>query len=61
MHAVVDIRELPSAKPSETVIPISSVDDLVKPAVLRQAEEGRHTYCIIDSSVRYLYVVETQK
>jgi hypothetical protein len=33
-------------------------DDLVKP-VLHQAEEGRHNYCVIDSGVRYLYVVET--
>ena len=35
-------------------------DNLIKP-VLHQAEEGRHIYCIIDSGVRYLYVVETQK
>jgi len=35
-------------------------DDLVKP-ILHQAKEGRHIYCIIDSGVRYLYVVETQK
>jgi len=27
--------------------------------VLHQAEERRHSYCVIDSGVRYLYVVET--
>ena len=66
-HVIVDIEELPEAKPNDTIIPLSSLedlvriaDDLVKP-ILHQAEEGRHTYCIIDSGTRYLYVVETQK
>jgi len=62
---MVDVEELPGVKPTETVIPLNSLDDLVRIAddlvkpVLHQAEEGRHTYCIIDSGVRYLYVIET--
>jgi len=62
---MVDIEELPGVKPTETVIPLNSLDDLVRIAddlvkpVLHQAEEGRHTYCIIDSGVRYLYAIET--
>jgi len=62
---MVDVEELPGVKPTETVIPLSSLDDLVRIAddlvkpVLHQAEEKRHTYCIIDSGVRYLYVIET--
>lgn len=62
---MVDVGELPGVKPTETVIPLNSLDDLVRIAddlvkpVLHQAEKGRHTYCIIDSGVRYLYVIET--
>jgi len=62
---MVDVEELPGVKPTETVIPLNSLDDLVRIAddlvkpVLHQAEEGRHTYCIIDSGVRYLYAIET--
>jgi hypothetical protein len=62
---MVDVKELPEVKPTETVVPLSSLDDLariaddlVKP-VLHWAEEGRHSYCVIDSGVRYLYVIET--
>ena len=64
---MVDVEELPGVKPTETVIPLNSLDDLVRIAddlvkpVLHQADKGRHTYCIIDSGVRYLYVIETQK
>ena len=64
---MVDVEELPGVKPTETVIPLSSLDDLVRIAddlvkpVLHQAAKGRHTYCIIDGDVRYLYVIETQK
>jgi hypothetical protein len=62
---MVDVEELHEIKPNDTVVPLSSVDDLVRIAddlvkpVLHQAEEGRHNYCVIDSGVRYLYVVET--
>jgi len=62
---MVDVEELPEAKPSDTVVPLSSVDDLARIAddlarpVLHRAEEGRHSYCVIDGGVRYLYVVQT--
>jgi hypothetical protein len=61
---MVDVEELPGVKPTETVIIVNSLDDLVRIAddlvkpVLHQAEKGAHTYCIIDSGVRYLYVIE---
>jgi hypothetical protein len=64
---MVDVEELPEVKPTETVIPLNSLDDLVRIAddlvkpVLHQADKGKHTYCIIDSGVRYLYVIETYK
>jgi hypothetical protein len=63
----VDVKELPEVKPTETIIPLTTLDDLVRIAddlvkpVLHQAEKGRHTYCVIDSGVRYLYVIETYK
>ena len=47
------------------VIPIGPVDELVTTAdalfkpVLHHAEADKHTYCIIDGGVRYLYVVQT--
>jgi hypothetical protein len=62
---MVDVEELPGVKPTETVIPLNSLDDLVRIAddlvkpVLHREEEGAHTYCIIDSGVRYLYVIKT--
>lgn len=61
-QVMVDIEELPEVKPSETVIPLSSLDDLVRIAddlvkpVLHQVEEGRHSYFIVDGAVRYQYV-----
>jgi hypothetical protein len=62
---MVDVEELPGVKPTEIVIPLNSLDDLariaddlVKP-ILHQAKEGRHSYCVIDSGVRYMYVIET--
>lgn len=60
-QVMVDIEELPSIKPNETVIPLSSLDDLVRIAddlvkpVLHHVEEGRHIYCTIDGAVRYQY------
>ena len=62
---IVDVGELPPTGAGEVVIPIGSVDELVTAAdallkpVLHWAEEGRHSYCVIDGGVRYLYVVET--
>jgi len=62
---MLEVRALPQAGPSETVVPLSSVDDLVRVAdelvkpVLHEVDAGRHSYCVIDGGVRYLYVVET--
>ncbi len=64
-QVLVDIEELPEIKPGETVIPLSSLDDLVRIAddlvkpVLHQASEGRHVYCTIDGSVRYQYISQS--
>jgi hypothetical protein len=64
---IVDVGELPPIGASEAVISIGSVDELVRTAdallkpVLHHAEADKHTYCIIDSGVRYQYVIETQK
>ena len=64
---IVDVGELPPIGAGETVIPIGSVDELVSTAdallkpVLHHAEADKHTYCVIDGSVRYLYVSETQE
>ena len=61
---MVDVEELPGVRPTETVIPLNSLDDLARVAddlvkpVLHQAERGRHTYCVIDGGVRYVYVIE---
>jgi len=65
-QVMVDIEGLPSVKPAETVIPLSSLDDLVRIAddlvkpVLHQSEEGRHTYCVVDGVVRYQYTSQPQ-
>ncbi|MEE8637231.1 MAG: DUF5305 family protein, partial [Dehalococcoidia bacterium] len=62
---IVDVSELPPA--GEAVIPIGSVDELVNIAdallkpVLHHARADKHTYCVIDGGVRYLYVLESQE
>jgi hypothetical protein len=62
---MVEVGELPEIKPSETVVPLNSVDDLMRIAddlakpVLHQEAEGTHTYCVIDSGARYLYQIKT--
>jgi hypothetical protein len=64
---IVDVVELPPAGAGEAVIPIGSVDELVgiadallKP-VLHHTKAERHTYCVIDSGVRYMYVIESRE
>ncbi|OGN97196.1 MAG: hypothetical protein A2Z77_06415 [Chloroflexi bacterium RBG_13_51_36] len=59
---IVDVGELPPARIEEAVIPVGSVNELVgiadallKP-VLHRAEVDKHTYCILDGGVRYVYV-----
>lgn len=66
-QVIMDIKELPEIKPNETVIPVSSLDDLVRIAddlvkpVLHKAEEKAHIYCVVDGTVRYQYVIQPQQ
>ena len=64
---IVDVGELPPAGAGETIIPIGSVDELVgiadallKP-VLHHAAADKHTYCVIDGSARYVYVIDNRE
>jgi hypothetical protein len=57
-----DVVELPAVRVGETVITFNSLaelataaDALLKP-VLHLAEADKHTYCVIDGSIRYEYV-----
>jgi hypothetical protein len=65
-QVLVDVEELPAAKPNETLIPLSSLDDLVRVAddlvkpVLHQVKEGKHVYCTVDGAVRYQYASQAQ-
>jgi hypothetical protein len=65
-QVLVDVEELPAAKPNETLIPLGSLDDLVRVAddlvkpVLHHVEEGRHVYCTVDGAVRYQYTSQPQ-
>jgi hypothetical protein len=62
---IVDVGELPPTGAGEVIIPIGSVDELVRTAdallkpVLHQAEADKHTYCVIDGAIRYQYIMET--
>jgi hypothetical protein len=62
---IVDVGELPPTRAGEIIIPIGSVDELVRTAdallkpVLHQAEADKHTYCVIDGVIRYQYIIET--
>jgi hypothetical protein len=63
---IVDVGELPLTRMDEAIIPVGSVNELVgiadallKP-VLHRAEAARHTYCVIDGGVRYVYVSQAE-
>ena len=63
-NVIVDITKLPAARRGEVVIPIESLEELIKAAdnllkpVLHQAEFDKHTYCVIDGLTRYEYISE---
>jgi hypothetical protein len=63
-NVIVDITELPAAKPREIVVPVGSLDELIKAAdnllkpVLHKAETDKHIYCVIDGLTRYEYISE---
>ena len=60
-NIIVDVKELPEVKPSETVILLNSLDDLTRTAegllkpLLHKAEGRRHIYCVFDAATRYEY------
>ena len=59
---IADVGELPKAKAMETVVPVDSIEELLKVAdallkpVLHRTEVDKHTYCIIDGQTRYCYI-----
>jgi hypothetical protein len=63
---IVDVVELPPTGLGEVIIPIGSVDELVKTSdallkpVLHQAEADKHTYCVIDGAIRYQYISQPE-
>jgi len=63
-NVIVDIAKLPAARREQEVIPIGSLEELIKVAdsllrpVLHLAQAGRHTYCVIDGLTRYEYISE---
>ena len=63
---IVDVEELPDIRGGETVISLSSLDDLIRTAeellkpVLHKGEKEKHTYCAIDGLVRYQYVSQLE-
>ena len=63
---IVDVSELPATGAGEVVIPINSVDELVRTAdallkpVLHQAQADKHTYCVIDGAIRYQYISQPE-
>jgi hypothetical protein len=63
---IVDVSELPATGAGEAVIPIGSVDELVRTAdallkpVLHKAETDKHTYCVIDGAIRYQYMSQPE-
>ena len=60
---IVDVQELPDSGFMTTVVPLISLDALIQTAdnllkpVLHLAEKGKHTYCVIDDSTRYEYIL----
>lgn len=58
---IIEIEELPIAKPSEVVVQLRSLEDLVKAAegllkpVLHRAGYEIHIYCVLDPPMRYEY------
>jgi hypothetical protein len=60
-NIIVEIKESPEVKQSETVILLTSLEDLVRTAesllkpVLHKAEGQRHIYAVFDGTTRYEY------
>ncbi len=58
---IVEVNDLPDVKQGEAVVRLDSLDDLAKAAeglfkpVLHKAEGQKHTYCVLDTAIRYEY------
>ena len=63
---IVDVQELPKSDSRTKVVPLMSLDALIKTAdnllkpVFHLVENGKHTYCVIDGSIRYEYILTDQ-
>lgn len=60
---LVDVEEPPRTRVGDLVVPVSSIDDLarisdesLKP-LLHCAQQRRHSYCVLDGSIRYEYII----
>ena len=60
---LVDVEELPRTRAGDLVVSVSSIDDLarisdesLKP-LLHCAQQGRHSYSVIDGTIRYEYII----
>lgn len=64
---IIGVKELPEAKAGEVVIPLTSLEELLKVAdallkpVLHKAEPEKDTYCLIDGVTRYQYLLDISK
>lgn len=64
---IIDVGGLPPAGAGEAVVRIGSVDALVSIAdallkpVLHHAGADKHTYCVIDGGVTYLYIPDSRE
>lgn len=60
--AIADVEELPKGLIVDTVVPMNSLEDLIKVAdallkpVLHLVEADKHSYCVVDGLTRYEYV-----
>lgn len=63
-NVIVDVKELPVLRREEAIIPVGSLEELIKTSdnllkpVLHQAGADKHTYCVIDGLTRYEYISE---
>ena len=59
---IVDVSKLPAVGAGQTIIEVSSLDDLAKTAdqllrpVLHKVDPYQHIYCVIDGQTRFEYV-----
>ncbi len=60
---IVEAKDLPVVQPGENVIPLDSLDDLIRAAqgllkpVVHRADKGKHIYTVLDGTTRYQYLL----